>query len=71
MFFGGGGVTGGAVVGASDDLGGEPIENSKRPQDMAATIYEALGLPRQAIWQDSEQRPMPIYHGDPIGGLTA
>jgi hypothetical protein len=37
---------------------------------MAATIYEALGLPRTLVWKDKLDRPHQVYHGDPIPGLT-
>jgi hypothetical protein len=41
---------------------------------MAATIYEALGIPRTAIWYDEDafearENPQPIYYGEPIPGL--
>lgn len=69
VFFGGGGVTGGTVVGASDKLGGEPADNPKRPQDMAATIYEALGIPQNAQYPDIHDRPHFVYQGKPIHEL--
>ncbi len=40
------------------------------PETMAATIYQALGIPRTAHWQDLSGRPHFVYHGDPIAGLT-
>jgi hypothetical protein len=36
---------------------------------MAATIYEALGIPKTAVWHDAVTRPHHIYHGEPIAGL--
>ena len=33
---------------------------------MAATIYEHLGIPRTAAWNDKLDRPHQIYHGEPI-----
>jgi hypothetical protein len=35
---------------------------------MAATLYEALGIPRTAAWKDELNRPHHIYHGEPITG---
>ena len=70
VFFAGGGVRGGNVIGSSDPTGGYPHDDPQRPENMAATIYEALGLPRTATWHDLLQRPFPVYHGDPIRGLT-
>ena len=70
VFFAGGGVRGGTVIGSSDRNGGHPAHTPIRPENMAATIYEALGIPATAAWHDSEDRPHQIYHGDPIPGLT-
>ena len=70
VFFAGGGVHGGNVIGSSDKIGGYPKDNPQRPENMAATIYQALGLPRTSAWHDLLDRPMPIYHGEPIQGLS-
>jgi hypothetical protein len=70
VFFAGGGVKGGTVIGASDRLGAYPAADPQTPENMAATIYQALGIPAAAVWQDAEDRPHPIYHGDPIRGLV-
>jgi hypothetical protein len=69
VFFAGGGVRGGTVVGASDKVGAYPAENPHSPEDMAATIYDALGIPRTAVWYDDVQRPNHIYYGLPIAEL--
>ncbi|HZN36590.1 MAG TPA: DUF1501 domain-containing protein, partial [Pirellulaceae bacterium] len=66
----GGGVKGGAVVGSSDRLGGYPASDPQTPENMAATIYQALGLPSAAAWHDEQDRPHHVYHGEPIAGLT-
>ena len=60
----------GTVVGASDATGGYPSEDPQRPENMAATIYQALGIPPTAAWRDVVDRPNHIYHGEPIGGLV-
>ena len=70
VFFAGGGVRGGTVVGASDKNGGYPAANPQTPENMAATIYQSLGLPATAVWRDESERPHHIYHGDPIAGLA-
>ncbi|MFO0947584.1 MAG: DUF1501 domain-containing protein, partial [Planctomycetota bacterium] len=70
VFFSGGGVRGGNVVGASDRIGGHPKESPQTPENFAATIYEALGISRAAEWHDQSGRPMPVYHSSPIPGLT-
>ena len=69
VFFAGGGVRGGTVIGASDSIGGYPKSDPQTPENMAATIYESLGLPKSIVWKDSLDRPHHVYHGDPIIGL--
>ncbi len=69
VFFAGGGISGGAVVGSSDEIGGYPASDPQRPENMAATIYRSLGIPATATWKDELGRPHAIYHGEPIHGL--
>ncbi|MCA9079983.1 MAG: DUF1501 domain-containing protein [Planctomycetaceae bacterium] len=59
----GGGVRGGAVHGASDELGAYPQRGLIHPQDLTATIFHALGLPPEAMFYDALQRPHAISHG--------
>ncbi len=66
VFLAGGGVKGGRVVGSSDKSGGYPATDPQSPENMAATIYSALGLPKTAAWVDAENRPHHLYHGDPM-----
>ncbi|MDA0814265.1 MAG: DUF1501 domain-containing protein [Verrucomicrobia bacterium] len=68
-FFAGGGVTGGAVVGSTDPFGAYPASDPQRPEDFAATIYHALGIPAHTTWNDSSGRPYHVYNGQPIAGL--
>lgn len=69
VFFAGGGIRGGNVVGSSDEIGGYPATDAQRPENMAATIYDSLGIPRTATWKDEVNRPHHIYFGDPIHAL--
>ncbi len=69
VWFAGGGVRGGNVIGTSDKHAGYPVDNPKTPEQMAATIYDALGIPATAAWYDAENRPSHIYHGEPIHEL--
>jgi uncharacterized protein (DUF1501 family) len=71
VLFAGGGVQGGRVVGASDKLGARPAADPQTPDNLAATIYRALGIPRSAVWRDTGARPHAFYTGEPIGGLFA
>jgi hypothetical protein len=70
VFFAGGGVRGGTVIGSTDKIGAYPAANPQKPESMAATIYQSLGIPRELAWHDSTGRPHFVYHGDPIAGLT-
>jgi hypothetical protein len=69
VWFAGGGIQGGNVIGKSDAKGAYPAEQPVKPENFAATIYDALGIPATAAWHDSENRPHQIYHGEPIHGL--
>lgn len=66
----GGGIQGGRVIGSSDKIGGYPASDPQTPENFAATIYQALGLPKSIKWYDPNDRPHFVYHGDPIPGLT-
>jgi len=69
VFLAGGGVRGGTVVGRSDRLGGEPDDAAQRPEDLAATLYTALGIPLDGVWHDESGRPFPVCTGRVIPGL--
>lgn len=69
IFFAGGGIGGERVIGASDPLGAYPSSQPQKPENMAATIYHALGIPATAAWHDDLNRPHHIYNGQPIPGL--
>jgi uncharacterized protein (DUF1501 family) len=68
-FFAGGGVRGGTVIGATDKMAAYPVTDRQTPENLAATIYQTLGIPRSAAWQDVDNRPYELYRGDPIAGL--
>lgn len=69
VFLAGGGVRGGTVIGSSDRNGAYPATSPQTPENLAATIYDALGIPRTAAWHDAANRPHFVYHADPIAGL--
>lgn len=69
VLFAGGGVQGGRVIGSTDKIGAYPDSDPQTPENFAATIYQALGIPRSYIWHDPIQRPFHVYHGEPIPGL--
>jgi hypothetical protein len=67
----GGGIAGGAVYGASDRHAAYPATNPVGPQEYAATILHALGIPHEATLPDSAGRPHSLYAGKPIEALFA
>lgn len=69
IFLAGGGVQGGRVLGSSDRKGEFPGSDPQRPEDFAATIYHALGLPEKITWYDQGERPHFLYHGAPMSPL--
>jgi hypothetical protein len=70
VWLAGGGVQGGRVIGSSDKHGAYPATEPQTPENLAATIYSALGIPKTTSWHDAEGRPHHVYHGEPIPGLT-
>jgi uncharacterized protein (DUF1501 family) len=65
----GGGVTGGAVLGASDRVGAYPAASPVTPADLAATIYWRFGLGPAAEVQDQTGRPYRLSEGEPLRRL--
>jgi hypothetical protein len=66
----GAGVPAGKVIGASDSQGAYPKSEAYTPEDLAATIYERLGLPAETEIRDPLDRPMPLALGKPIKGAV-
>jgi hypothetical protein len=65
----GGGVKGGAVYGASDKLAAYPKDGRVLPQDLHATIYHCLGIPRDTEIHDGLGRPLAICRGEPVRAI--
>lgn len=63
VFFAGGGVHGGNVLGATDKIGAYLADSPQTPENLAATIYDSLGIPATAAWHDEFDRPHHIYFG--------
>ena len=71
VMFAGGGMPAGAVFGASDSHAAYPARDAVTPQDIAATIYQALGLdPAATFLRDALDRPFPLSTGTPIKALV-
>jgi len=67
--FAGGGVRGGRVIGSSDRIGASPASMSYTPDDVGATVYQALGVAPDAEVRDAFNRPMRLNSGRPIQAL--
>ncbi|RLS30617.1 MAG: DUF1501 domain-containing protein [Planctomycetota bacterium] len=59
----GGGVPGGSVIGSSDDRGALPADRPARPPDLAATIFQLLGIPPDHEFRDPLNRPLSVITG--------
>jgi hypothetical protein len=66
----GGGLPAGAIHGASDALAAYPARDPVTPDDIAATIYQALGLDPDTTIRDPLDRPFAISTGTPIKALV-
>jgi hypothetical protein len=62
----GGGIKAGAIHGASDRIGAYPAADAVRPDDLAATMYQALGINPHTEVFDALHRPLQIARGQPI-----
>ncbi|MEX2113080.1 MAG: DUF1501 domain-containing protein [Pirellulales bacterium] len=60
IYFAGGGVQGGRVVGRSDPIGGVPAERPVDPPAVVATIYRSLGLDLETQLPGPQGRPFPL-----------
>ncbi len=67
----GAGIKRGYVHGASDKTGSYPAEDPVRPDDIAATIYYALGIDPQSELRTAGDRPVAATDGKPITSLFA
>jgi len=70
LMIAGGGVQGGRVIGASDRIGAQPSADRQTTENVAATLYDALGIPHNTVWNDTDGRPYELYRAQPIPGLT-
>jgi uncharacterized protein (DUF1501 family) len=67
----GGGVRGGQVVGRTNALAEFVTDNPVRPQDLAATIYHALGVPPHTWYKAQDGRPIELVpEGKPVRQLV-
>jgi uncharacterized protein (DUF1501 family) len=62
----GGGTRRGFVYGSSDKSGAYPASNPVRPDDLAATIFDSLGIDPHTELHDALDRPLAIAQGRPL-----
>jgi hypothetical protein len=67
----GGGIRRGYVHGASDKIGAYSTLGLVRPEDLAATIFAALGINPETEIRDRLNRPLPVARGQPLHQLFA
>ncbi|MGI8966273.1 MAG: DUF1501 domain-containing protein [Limisphaerales bacterium] len=60
VYFAGGGIKGGRVVGKSDEIGAYPTERPVKPNEIVATIYKSLGLDLETHLPGPQARPFPL-----------
>lgn len=59
----GAGIRGGTVYGQSDRNAGYPVDHPVSPEDLAATIFEALGIDPHGCINDRQGRPVSLVEG--------
>ncbi|HXG12018.1 MAG TPA: DUF1501 domain-containing protein [Gemmataceae bacterium] len=59
----------GTVYGESDAKAAYPARDGVKPEDLAATLFAAMGLDPHALITARDGRPMPLTHGKPIAAL--
>lgn len=67
--FAGGGVRGGQVIGRSDATAAYPVTPAFSPDDLGATVYDALGIDPGTEVRDRLNRPVQLNRGDVIRSL--
>jgi uncharacterized protein (DUF1501 family) len=70
LFFTGAGTKVGQVIGETDRTASKPVTHPYGPWDVAATIYQLLGVNYKSFAYDLQDRPRPILEeGEPIREL--
>lgn len=70
VMFAGAGVPEGKIIGASDSQAAYPKGEPYGPEDLAATIYEIMGLPAETEIRDPLDRPHALALGTAIKGVV-
>ena len=56
-------MSGGSIYGTSDADAAYALDDPVSPEDLAATIYHALGINHELRVRDAQDRPTPIVPG--------
>lgn len=64
--FAGAGIRGGRVYGASDKIGSEPARGACGPEEVHATIFQAMGIDPKIAFNDLQGRPRFLCGADPL-----
>lgn len=67
--FAGAGIRGGTAVGESDEWAGYVKSDPVYPEDIGATVFTAMGIPKHAEVRDIEDRPVFLNEGSVIEKL--
>jgi hypothetical protein len=70
VLFAGAGVKGSAVYGSSDRTAAYPSENPVGPEDVAATIFSALGIELSLELHDGQDKPYVLCSGKAIRAVV-
>lgn len=65
----GGGIRGGQIYGASDDIAAYPASDPVTPADLTATLYHCMGIDPETEIYDMQDRPFKLSERKPILGL--
>lgn len=68
--FAGGGIEPGRIIGQSDAEAGVPDSDAWTPEDLAATIFQQLGIGPDREFFDNTGRAYRVYRGTPIAPLV-
>jgi hypothetical protein len=63
VLLGGGGIQGGRVLGQSDKWAERPADSPYGPEDLAATLFNQMGINPQEEFKTAEGRPVAIVNG--------
>lgn len=62
----GAGIRGGVTYGRSDKHAAYPLDRPVGPEDLACTIFNALGIDPQSTIQEKQGRPVPLVNNSRV-----